>query len=64
MVEKGEVGRLDPSQFIWVDLSAICPQPQHRCFDCVREHSRDKTLTPLSFRSADSQPRALLSGVT
>lgn len=24
MVVMGEAGRLDPSQFIWVDLSAIC----------------------------------------
>lgn len=24
MVVMGEAGRLDPSQFIWVDLSAVC----------------------------------------
>ena len=31
MVVMDEEPRLDPTLFIWIDLSAIWLQPQHRC---------------------------------
>jgi hypothetical protein len=59
MVVMGEAGRLDPSQFIWVALSAVCLSHKQRCprpkVQGLSSESRRVIHTPLCL-----SPRSVL----
>ncbi len=65
MVEMGEAGGLDPLQFIWVDWSAVCPQPQQRCPRAQESGSRVRGPTfegRLEHSHAHDTPSCQIAG--